>query len=271
MQQIQQLSAKNSDFLSIIEISDLHLFDDNSRLYNNINPNENLTQILEIIRHNHLDSDLLAITGDLLQEPNTENYDKLFARFATLGLPFVAIAGNHDVTLELDSHLPFFQRRHVAVEPDSRLVDCHVIDSEYWQLLFLDSSTSGKISGHFSEKTLNWLHDTLQNSTKNCAIFAHHPMLKINSAWIDQHWLTNSDEFWQTVSPFADKLKAIFVGHVHQNQHFVRHNISLYTCPATSVQFKPNCDDYMLDDLSAGFRWIKLLNNGTVETDVIRL
>lgn len=271
MKPINHLSAKHSDYLSIIEISDLHLFDDTSRIYNHINPDKNLNDILDVIQKNFADSDLLAVTGDLLQEPSKQNYDKLFARFDTLGMPHIAIAGNHDVTLELDSHLPFFQRRHLAVEADERLVNCHVVDSEHWQLIFLNSSIMGKIAGYFSKQTLVWLQETLQNSNKHCVIFAHHPMVKVGSAWIDQHWVTNSDEFWQTVRPFNDKLKAIFVGHVHQSHHFMQHDISLYTCPATSVQFKPHCDDYTLDDLSAGFRWIKLFRHGVIETDIVRL
>lgn len=268
---INKLSPKQSDYISIIQISDLHLFNDINQLYNQINPNDNLNQILQIIQKKFSDSDLLAVTGDLLQEPNQHNYHQLFTRLETLGIPHIAIAGNHDVTMELDSHLPFFQRRHVAIEADERLVHHHIIESEHWQFIFLNSSIMGKIAGYFCQETLNWLQHTLQNSSKYCAIFAHHPMLKVGSAWIDQHWLTNSDEFWQTVSPFQDKLKAIFVGHVHQAHHFMQHGISLYTCPATSVQFKPYCDDYTLDDLSAGFRWIKFFHDGSIHTEIVRM
>ena len=269
--QLLPTPSKNPDFVQIVQISDLHLFDNPHERYNGIDTKASLDKVMALVQKDFSHADLLAVTGDLLQNPNEQNYTEIFDYFDKCGLPYVAIAGNHDVTMELDAHLPFFQRCHVGLKADNRLKNCYKIDSDVWQIIFLDSSHQGHISGFFNQNTLDWLANTLQNSNKPCVIFCHHPMFKVNSAWIDHHRLKNADDFWQTVAPFCNKIQGIFVGHVHQDFSSVIDGVPVSTCPATSAQFKPLCDDYAIDDVPAGLRWITLYNNGTLETGVKRI
>ncbi len=258
-------------YLALLQLSDLHLLTDENQYYNGINPAQNLQAVLTKIQTEFANSDAIVLTGDLLQQPQPDNYDRLFAKFGSLNKPFVAVAGNHDVTLELDWHLPFFERRHEPITADPRLVNRHLISSPFWNIICLDSTVRGKVYGKFCKQTLAWLDQTLTTSEKPCVIFAHHPMVLIHSAWIDHHTLKNSAAFWEVVAPHQAKLKAIFVGHVHQELHVIHQGISLYTCPAVSAQFKSFCDDYTLDDMPAGFRWITLYNNGTLATGIKRI
>ncbi|MFW2177787.1 MULTISPECIES: metallophosphoesterase [unclassified Moraxella] len=262
---------KNPDYFSLIQISDLHLSTDVSMRYNGVDTQLSLDKVLQVIGSDFADTDLLVVTGDLLQYPNTLNYNQLFAQFDTLGLPYLCIAGNHDVTLELDSHLPFLQRRHLPVPADSRLLNCQLYQTAYWDMIFLDSSVVGEIHGHFSEPTLAWLAQTLASSSRPYVMFAHHPMAKVKSAWIDAHCVDNSEDFWSVVSPFRQRIKGIFVGHVHQECHIVHDGISMFSCPSTSVQFKPFCDDYTIDNKLAGLRWLTLYNNGKLATGIKRI
>lgn len=265
------LSNNNSNFLQIIQITDLHLFDNPNERYNGIDTKASLDCVMTKVLNDFPNADMFAITGDLLQNPTFENYSNLFDYFDSFGKPFVAVAGNHDVTMELDSHLPFIQRRHVAITADERLKNCFLIESKFWNLLFLDSSCKGHIAGCFSANTLNWLADTLQKSDKPCVMFCHHPMFKVGSAWIDNHCLKNSDAFWEKIMPYRDKLKGIFVGHVHQEFSDIIHDVPVYTSPSTSAQFKPNDDDYGIDDKTSGFRWIKLYHDASISTGVSRI
>lgn len=259
------------DYLSLVQISDLHLYADPQQLYNGINPANNFEQIRRIIVEDFAASDGLMVTGDILQQPNFDDYTQFFQQLDTLNTPYVCIAGNHDVTLELDGHLPFTERRHEPVCADNRLVNCYKISSPFWDILCIDSSVIGKVHGHFSEETLRWVTKTLAESDKFCVIFSHHPMALVGSAWIDQHTLDNSDAFWSVVKPFGNKLKGVFVGHVHQELQLIQHGFSLFTCPAVSVQFKSFCEDYTLDTLTAGLRWLTLYNNGTLATGIKRI
>ena len=109
------ISQHHADYFSIIELSDLHLFDDPNKLMNGVNTADTFASVLSLVRQQRDNVDLLVLTGDLCHEPTPQNYDRLFATLNDVDIPFIAIPGNHDVTLELDSHLPFAQRRHLSV------------------------------------------------------------------------------------------------------------------------------------------------------------
>lgn len=265
------LSNNNSNFLQIIQITDLHLFDNPNERYNGIDTKASLDCVMTKVLNDFPNADMFAITGDLLQNPTFDNYSHLFDYFDSFNKPFVPVAGNHDVNMELDYHLPFFQRRHVAVKADERLKNCYQVQSDFWNLFFLDSSCQGHIAGCFSNRTLATLVEMLQQSDKPCVVFCHHPMFRIGSAWIDNHYLKNSSVFWERILPFLHKIKGIFVGHVHQEFSDVIHGIPVYTSPSTSAQFKPKQDDFTIDDKPAGFRWIQLYHDATLSTGVCRI
>lgn len=271
LQVVESIIPKNSEFVQLVQISDLHLYENTEQLYCNINPKANLDAIMAMIEQGFADRDLLAITGDLLQEPTEANYTQLFDYFDKFSSPYVAISGNHDVTMELDSHLPFFQRRHVGIRADKRLKNCHVVATPIWDIIFLDSSCKSEIWGCFCQRTLDWLSQTLANRQKPCIIFCHHPMFSVGSAWIDNHRLKNSDDFWQAILPFKSQIKGIFVGHVHQEFSSIINEIPVFTTPSTSAQFLPNQDEYGIDNSHAGLRWITLYNNATLATGVKRI
>lgn len=256
----------------MVQISDLHLFeypsnDPRGKLYE-----RSFDIILDNITKDFPFIDFVVVTGDLAHEPTPVTYDRVFTKLKKLSCPFLCIAGNHDVTYELNCHLPFEQREHLPVVADKRLVDCHQVETPYWNLLFLDSSVPGKVYGSFPSETLNWLDNSLKKSKKPCIVFNHHHVLPVGSTWIDNHMLKNHHDFWKIVSPYQQKLKAVIVGHVHQEHHLRNGDISMYSVPATSVQFKPFEQNFCLDKKNqAGFRWITLYNDGKLETGVKRL
>lgn len=264
------ISQHHADYYSIIELSDLHLFNDPTKLMNGVNTTDSFKSVLSLVKQQRDQIDLLILTGDLCQEPSQQNYDRLFAMLDEVNIPFIAIPGNHDVTLELDDHLPFSERRHLAVKADARLHNCYRIATQYWDLLLLDTSCQGHIHGKVDEPSLAWLAKTLASSDRPCTIFCHHPMVLIHSKWIDAHAMINADRFWAVIMPYLDRIKAIFVGHIHQEMHKIVHGISVFGCPATSVQFKPLCEDYTIDEIAPGLRWINLYNNGLLATGIKR-
>lgn len=253
-----------ADYLSLIQISDLHLLTDPTAAFSGVYPGKHLAAVLAALGQTGYDA--LLATGDLWQEPSTANFDALFAQFDTLGRPWAAIAGNHDVTLELDTHLAFEQWRRVPIGADTRLLSRRLMQSAYWDLLFIDTSVAGQTAGAVDDATLAWLADILPQSTRPCVIFAHHPMLAVGTPWIDRQGVQNAEQFWQVVAPFAQRIRAVFVGHVHQAQQVSAHGIAMYSCPATSIQFTPFTADYAVQITAPQYRWIKLLNTGTLAT-----
>ena len=164
--------------------------------------------------------DLILVTGDLVNQVQVEVYDHIFEVLQATGIPFACIAGNHDVTDENNSELPFFQRELVARPADTRLLNRHVIETDHWQLLLLDSSMPGKVEGEVTTADIDWLCEQLEACAKPALIALHHHVIPVDSDWIDQHMVENADIFWQRLAAF-EHLKVIISGHTHQEQ--VRH------------------------------------------------
>lgn len=262
-----QTMKNTADFehFCIIQLSDLHI--DDAQISGTL-----FDRVMADLCHPLHTIDLVVVTGDLVQVIDNATYEAIFAKLDSLAIPYVCIAGNHDVTQELDSHLPFEQRRHIPMLPHPRLVNKHSITTPHWQLLFCDSTVSGEIYGTFSEDTLAWLAEQLRMADKPCILFCHHHILPIHSAWLDGHITKNYPALWQVIEQFPHKLAAVFTGHVHQEHNQVYQGVAVYTVPSLSEQFLPFCDTFAIDvDSKVGYRWITLYNNGKLATGIKRM
>lgn len=268
--------------LNILQITDLHLStpvvstaDDNDE---DSTKNGEVTvcqhrfeSVLQQALSGDIRCDLIVVTGDLVSEVIPAIYDHIFKVLQATGIPFACIAGNHDVTDERGSDLPFFQRELIARPTDSRLLSQHVIESDHWQVLLLDSSMAGKVEGEITPAAIDWLCETLSACDKPTLIAVHHHVIPIDSGWIDTHMADNSESFWQHMAKF-EQLKVIISGHTHQEQVRHRQGVSVYSTPSTCYQFKPFEDDFSYDtNALPGYRWLQLANNGKVASWVERL
>ena len=215
--------------------------------------------------------DLILITGDLVSKVDTVTYDYIFELLNETQIPFACIAGNHDVTDESDHDLPFGQRQLIARSIDSRLLNQHVIETANWQLLLLDSSISGKISGEVTDTDIDWLCRQLDSCDKPALLALHHHVLPMYSEWIDDHMVENAEYFWQRITPYS-QLRVIISGHTHQEQVRYRNGVTVYSTPSTCYQFMPLRDDFSYDkQAQSGYRWLQLANNGSLASWVKRL
>ena len=265
--------------LNVLQITDLHLSTPTSAMANDDidnNPNifmcqHNFEKVLEQALSEDIRCDLILVTGDLVNQVQPAIYDYIFEVLQATDIPFACIAGNHDVTDEVGSDLPFFQRKLVAQPTDARLLSRHVIETAHWQLLLLDSSITGKVAGEVTATDIDWLCAQLQGCSKPALIALHHHVIPVESDWIDIHMADNTEAFWQQMAAF-EQLKVIISGHTHQEQVRYRQGVSVYSTPSTCYQFKPYKDDFAFDENARpGYRWLQLANNGRVASWVKRL
>lgn len=269
--------------LNILQITDLHLstpVDADSATSNHAHSDKNSAATIcqECFEHvvqqalqTDIRCDLIIVTGDLVNTVNPSIYDHIFAVLQATDIPFVCIAGNHDVTDEIGSDLPFFQRELLPRTADARLLSRHTIDTDQWQLLLLDSSKTGKVEGEITPSDIDWLCQQLTACDKPALIALHHHVIPIDSDWIDTHMAENSESFWQHMTPF-EHLKVIISGHTHQEQVRYRQGVTVYSTPSTCYQFKPYEDDFAYDKTAQpGYRWLQLANNGKVASWIERL
>jgi Icc protein len=82
--------------------------------------------------------------------------------------------------------------------------------------------------------------------------------------------LHNQDEFNAMVDRFAS-IRAVVYGHIHQELDFLREGVRYFCTPSTCIQFKPEVEDFALDDLSPAYRWFDLYSDGRIASGVERV
>lgn len=261
--------------VNILQITDLHLSTPLTPITDGDDKAAVCQDCFETVLHQALSTeircDLILVTGDLVNQVKTTIYDHIFETLHATGIPFACIAGNHDVTDEAGSDLPFLQRQLIPQPTDARLLSRHVIDTDYWQLLLLDSSITGKVAGEVTPADIVWLCKRLESCDKPALIALHHHVIPVDSAWIDGHMTENAEDFWQHMAAY-EHLKVIISGHTHQDQIRHRQGVTVYSTPSTCYQFKPFENDFAYDkSTQPGYRWLQLANNGKVASWVERL
>lgn len=262
--------------VNVLQITDLHLSSHVPAAANDTSSEVAVCQysfaaIIKQALSKEIRCDLIIVTGDLVNKVEPAIYDHIFAVLKNTGIPFACIAGNHDVTDETGKDLPFYQRTLIARDADPRLLSRHLIESEHWQLLLLDSSITGKVEGKITATDIDWVREQLASCPKHALIALHHHVLPVDSNWIDSHMAENAEEFWQHIAPF-ENLNVIIHGHTHQEQTRLHQGVAVYSTPSTCYQFKPFEDDFAYDkNMPPGYRWLQLANNGKVASWVERL
>lgn len=256
---------------NILQLTDLHLYADASQYRGGIHCQQNFEAVLAQALADEIRCDLILVTGDLVNLVETATYDYVFDYLTQTGIPFACIAGNHDVTDEINTELPFEQRTLVAQSADPRLVYDHLIETDDWQILLINSAVPGEVSGRLSPESIAWITQQLTNNAKPALLALHHHLLPMQSAWIDVHMVVNPEEFWSQVKGLTP-LKAIIHGHTHQQRVEQYQGVTIYTTPATSYQFLPYSADFAFDrEAKPGYRWLQLGPNNYLKTWVQRL
>ena len=244
--------------LTLAQISDSHLFADRTGLHHQANVYQNLTNVLLAIK-NQPSIDAIIFTGDLTQDHTLGSYQLFVSAFEACEIitPVYFIAGNHDEPTLLSrylSHAPFCQ--------DS------IIENDDWQVLLLESK-SGTPAGEISKAQFDILGGLIDPSKAQLLLMHHHPVDV--GYFIDKHGLINQAEFQQFLTDFPS-IKAVGCGHIHQaltlSVTLEQSTVSIYSCPATSIQFDINSLTAKSNGQPPGYRLFTLASNGEFTSTV---
>ncbi len=241
----------------IAQFSDSHLFADKSAKHYGANVWQNLVSVLlDMAKRDDIDS--IVFTGDLTQDHSELSY-RYFAdavKTANFKVPVHFLAGNHDDKELLTKYLiaPAFKKDKT-------------INNDYWQVQLIDSKSSTP-SGLVNQESLQSLTQHIAKSKFQLIMMHHHPV--DIGYYIDKHGLLNQDEFWQTITQLNESglnIKAIACGHVHRASQLSKHQVDIYTCPATAMQFGENKDK--AGSIIPSYRLFYLKSNGTMSSEII--
>jgi Icc protein len=204
--------------------------------------------------------DLCLLTGDLAQEPCRASYNYLLNALQAYGIPCLCIPGNHDD----------FNMMQAVLNTES--INCskrQILGN--WQIIGLNSQILGSEGGHLANDELAFLERHLQdNLNLNTLIAVHHHCLPTGSNWMDSMMINNAEGLLGIIDRYP-QVKAIINGHIHQVMELEINTVRVLTTPSTCFQFKPNSEKFSLDDMSPGYRWLELFNDGTVKSEVVRI
>jgi len=269
----------NNKPVVLAQITDSHLFSSPTGLHHGHNVLENLKKVLLNLCDNS-EVDVIVFTGDLTQDHTEQSYQNFVdcVHACNVTVPIYYLAGNHDEPELLDKYFadsPFLSKKDISFP--------------HWQVQLVDSKSETP-AGYVSQRALLQLKTVIEQDKHQLLMMHHHP---INVGYfIDKHGLQNKTDFWHAIDEYSN-IKAIACGHVHSAMQLtsprikqlseaskttliakstkVQKPVTLYTCPATSIQFDPNVDGVAALAKGPGYRVFYLHSDGQLTTDVIAL
>jgi Icc protein len=248
------------DFISILQLTDLHLFADPESTMLGVNTAHYFNAVLNLALASGESFDLLLLTGDLAQEPCQQSYHYIVNTLNALPMPCVCLPGNHDE----------FELMQQIFNTDQ--IHCHKqIFLGNWQIISLNSRLASKPEGYLAAQELLFLEQCLRENPAHFSLIAvHHHCLASHSAWMDTMMITNSAALWAIVNRYS-QTRVIVHGHVHQVMDDQMDSVRVLGTPSTCFQFQPESLTFSVDTTSPAYRQIRLFADGSVESDVVRL
>ena len=266
--------------IRFLQITDLHLKADPAALWRGFNVQKSLDDVLQLAsEHQHWPPDAILVTGDIVDDETPDGYRQTYQRLATqlrkqLGENATTttrisfIPGNHDNAQILEQSCA-----------ELNIESCGTFTLNDWKIIQLDSTLPDSNDGELGSEQLQRLDTALQNSTSaHTLIVLHHPLVKLNSAWMDNMRVKDADALFERIDRYNEgqdqrQVRAIIWGHAHQQTELLHQQVRLFGTPAACpVQFTAGSDDFAIDsELQPGLRWLTLNEDGSIETSVHRL
>jgi Icc protein len=243
----------------IVQITDPHLFADADGRLLGMNTRDSLEKVIDKVLLEQPQIDLLLITGDLTQDGSVASYQAFQRMSARIQAPTRWFAGNHDEPLVMEE----VARGTDLLEP--------VVDIGAWRVILLNSAVPGTVPGRLADAELQLLERSLSEAPdRHHLICLHHHPISIDCKWMEPIGLRTADALFAIIERYP-QTKALLWGHIHQEIDQPLGNLRLLATPSTCIQFKPRSDDFALDDLPPGYRWLRLQPDGEIQTAVSRV
>lgn len=219
-----------------------------------------LQKVLDHIQASDWDADMVAMTGDLIQDHSREAYERFCESMLTLGLPVYCVPGNHDTRDMM---------KNALARPGFHY--CESVEIGAWLITGIDSCMNDDAAGRIDDREMERLEAMLEETAaEHVLVCLHHPPLPVGSKWLDQVGLRNGEEFLHLITR-TGKVRAAIFGHVHQAFEYTHDSIQIIGTPSTCRQFKIASDEFALDDNPPAYRRVNLRSDGSVDTELIWL
>lgn len=233
---MREFNPGEHDILSFIHITDTHLLDHPNDTLKSVNTLDSFVATLDEATRRHTQADFILLTGDISQHGSLASYGLLAAALSDCALPIYAIPGNHDSPELLN-----------RVMPSSPVKGLNTLELGETSLILLNSWADGRHSGIIDNEQLQALGTYLQNNiSRHCIVAIHHPPVTVNSRWLDELGLHNSDELMKVLGKHKAQI-LLLCGHVHQELDQQFENVRVLATPSTCFQFTPRTEEAQVE------------------------
>lgn len=244
--------------MRVLHVTDPHLFAGPDGCLRGTNTRVALQSVLDHVRAAQWQADLVALTGDLVQDDTREAYRRVRDMFSSLQLPTYCVPGNHDDRSFMREELrpPIFHY-------------CAASAHRNWIMVGVDSCLDGEAGGEVDTGELQRLARILdETDAEHALVCLHHPPLDVGSAWLDSVGLRNPQEFLETIAS-GGKVRAVIFGHVHQAFDGNYADIRIIGTPSTCRQFALHSDEFALDENPPAYRRLELHKDGSIDHELV--
>lgn len=221
---------------------------------------DSLERVLLHIHASAWPAELVAMTGDVIQDDSRAAYERFREMLTPLDLPVHCVPGNHDLK-------PLMQA--VLDREPFRYCDSTIYGN--WLVAGVDSCLEGNPAGRVAEHELERIGGILgETAAEHAMICLHHPPLPVGSRWLDEVGLRNGAQFLERIAVSAKVRVAIF-GHVHQAFDGMFNSIRIIGTPSTCTQFEAGSESYAVSDEPPAYRRMGLHADGRVDAELVWL
>jgi 3',5'-cyclic-AMP phosphodiesterase len=254
----------DKSIIRILQITDLHLFEDERKSLLGIKTYETLQAVISNIKNESavIKPDVVVISGDISQDYSSKSYEVAQSVMSYFNCPIFAIPGNHD-----DPHLfASILCKDKNISCSEKKVICGA-----WRVLLLNTQSPGDVFGFLANTEIDFLKQELEaDQITPTLIFLHHHVLYVGSMWLDKIRLLNASIFLDIIAKYSN-IYAVSCGHIHQEFATIYSGVSFLASPSTCLQFAQNSEIFKLDVLMPGYRWFELYSDKTFKTKVTRI
>jgi Icc protein len=246
-----------SSFVKVLQLSDCHVSADPEADYRGQNADRNLAGLLLSMRTR--DPDLVLLTGDVSEDASAASYARVAVRLGTIGAPVLALPGNHDNPGVMKNHFP-----------TGPWAGPRTFQLGSWLMVALDSTAPGKISGCLGQQTLEQFDSSMRGSdAEHILVALHHQPVPVNAPWIDRYALEEPARFLNYIDR-ENRVRAVVWGHVHHAFSTERNGVAYLGAPSSVANSLPLTQKFTLDLAGPSCRWLKLGDDGSVQTGILR-
>lgn len=255
---VTETATSSENSVRVLHLTDPHLFADPE---GELRGTVTLSSLRDVLQHHAASgwqADIVAVTGDLIQDDSAAAYEHFKELLGELALPVHCVPGNHDVRALMRAALseaPFHY--------------CQSTTIGRWLIVGIDSCLAELAGGAVTDEELERLDDTIDRSdADHVMVCLHHPPVPMGSRWLDTVGLENGDAFLARLADSGRVRLAVF-GHVHQAYDREHDGIHIIATPSTCRQFMPGSDDFALDDRPPAYRRLTLHPDGSFDNELV--